>query len=663
MGARKTAAGLSAAGFVFVAGCGGGGALHTGMPSGSSGTPQNAKKISLAFTIPRSAPAVLEMPARQSPHAKNRRSAQSQTRVAPKVVRKPKYVSTATLNGSIGLYVYQGAQLASSQTFTVGFSNSYDFTCYFIPPIYSSLECYNTGNIYVPGGSDTFYAATYDSQHRVLSVTPGLPGTSVYGAAPAPINIPYSGAVFIQTYGIASGVTAINPTPCVNGNGTPFFFHDADGDIVTGPLAYPVTVNTGTFSMLYAGTSVGSNYTFYTAADPDYWSFASPGYLSGETGALSASSPTGTLAVNFPTVYSVNDTAFVASSSGLYAIGLSGGGSPSAYACGQVPLALYNSNVSPVTFSNPVAMTQDVYWSVVVLDDAGANPTVDVILANNLFVAPAIYVPVAQTTLPSTGGLDVAASQNLQAYILNSDGTIQRVDYTNAVEVPFGEGATNDGAIATSLTASAGSSIGTLTDISGVYDYVFASSSGSANLYEIDLANWTPEGFSSNLVGQPITNTGTNFYASVTTTAVATDQYAGSLYAFFRALDPGQSPGSRNVIVACTVIDGPPCITNIASNAYMGFFGDTGSMATVSADAELLLSSGSVVSALQETNTGSSSSFLNSLSSPGRVVSSPDSTFVGIQQGTAFYFTPFTSAAFVGSQTGTASTIWAFPFF
>src|SRR5579863_6177700 len=205
MGAKKAAAGLTTAGVMFIAGCSGGGGGHAALGGGSvPNAPQSAKKISLSFSIPRSAPAVLEMPAQPQPYGKHRRGAQSTMRTTPKVVRKPKYISGATLNGSIGLYVYQGAQLASSQTFTVGLSNTSDFECYFVAPLYSSLQCYNTVNIYVPSGSDTFYAATYDSQHRMLSVTPGLYGTSAYGTAPAPITIPYSGAVFIQTYGIAS---------------------------------------------------------------------------------------------------------------------------------------------------------------------------------------------------------------------------------------------------------------------------------------------------------------------------------------------------------------------------------------------------------------------------------------------------------------------------
>ena len=504
MGAKKAAAGLTAAGLVFIAGCAGGGGGRAASSGGAGGglptTPQNGKKISLNFSIPRSAPAVLEMPAQPQPYGKQRRGAQSTTRATPKVVRKPKYVSTATLNGSIGLYVYQGAQLASSQTFTVGLSNTSDFTCYFVPPIYSSLSCYNTVSIYVPGGSDTFYAATYDSQHRMLSVTPGLYGTSIYGTPPAPISIPSAGAVYIQTYGIANSVTASSPTPCVSGFGTSFLFQDVDGSIVQGPLANPVTVNAGTFSIMYAGTSVGSSYTFYSAPDPDYWSFASPSNLSGETGTLAASTSSGSLPVNFPALYSVNETAFVASPSGLYAVGLVGGSSTS-YACGQVPLALYNAFGSAVTFSNPVSMSQDGNSAIVVLDDAGSNPTLDVILANDLIIAPSIYVPVVQTTLSSTGGDDVAASPNLQAYILNSDGSIQRVDYSNAVAYAFQDGATNDGAIASGLTAPAGSSIAALAD--GADDYVFATSYGSSFLYEVDGAN-SPSPFSTRQASRAI---------------------------------------------------------------------------------------------------------------------------------------------------------------
>ena len=545
MGVKKAAAGLTTAGLVFIAGCGGGG----GHPSGISVPPpvplQNAKKISLNLVIPRSAPAVLELPAQPQPYGKHRRGAQSTTRATPKVVRKPKYISTAALNGSIGLYVYQGAQLASSQTFTVGLSNTSDFECYFVPPIYSSLACYNTVNIYVPGGSDTFYAATYDSQHRMLSVTPGLYGTSAYGTPPAPISIPSSGAVYIQTYGMASSVAALSPTACVNGFGTNFLFQDVDGSIVTGPLANPVTVNAGTFSMIYAGTSVGSSYTFYTAPDPNYWILSSPSYLSGETGALLASASGGSLPVNFPAIYSVNETAVVASSSGLYALGLVDGSSTS-YPCGQVPLALYNAFGSPVTFTNPVSMSQDGNSAIVVLDDAGTNPIVDVILANDLVIAPGIYVPVAQTTLSSTGGLDVAATPNLQAYILNSDGTIQRVDYSNAVFYAFQDGATNDGAIATSLNAAAGSSITSLS--SGIYDYVFATSANSAFIYEVDGANTgSPFGNPFDLIGQGVSNIYATFSSYVVTTAASSDET--NLYASFRAFDTHISPS--NVIVAC----------------------------------------------------------------------------------------------------------------
>lgn len=664
MGAKKAAAGLTTAGLVFIAGCAGGGsALHSGLPAGTSPGQQSARKISLLFTIPHSAAAVAEMPARQSPYAKNRRSVQSQTRVAPKIIRKPKYVSDATINGSIGLYIYQGAQLASSQTFTVGFSNSYDFSCYFIPPIYSSLACYNTVNIYVPGGSDTFYAATYDSQHRMLSLTPGLPGTSVYGTPPAAINVPYSGTIPIQTYGIAYDVVLVDPTPCVNGFGTQFFFQDIDGDIVTGPLAYPVTVNTGTFSMLYANTSVGSNYTFYTAPDPDYWDVSSPSYLSGETGTLSASSPSGTLPVSFPTIYSVNETAFVASPAGLYAIGLVEGGSPSAYQCGQVPLSQYYARPQVVTFSNPVSMSQDGNNAIVVLDDAGTNPTVDVILANDLMLVPGVYVPVAQTTLPSTGGLDIAATSNLQAYILNSDGTIQRVDYSNAVDFPFQDGATNDGAIAGGLTAPFGSNVTAFSSTISPYDdYVFATSYSSPNLYEVDAANTgSPVGGPFNLTGVNVSNVYADMLSSATITTAASSDPT-NLYASFRAWD---GVNTSTVIVTCTLYAGVPCLSNIQANANGSNFGSVGSLATYTSVPALLFTNANVVTGVYEETTQSSFGFIPSFTpNPSRIVISPDGQFTGVQLATSFYFVPTaTETPTLGTLSGPVSTIWGFPFF
>ncbi|HEY1728013.1 MAG TPA: hypothetical protein VGG22_06555 [Candidatus Baltobacteraceae bacterium] len=513
------------------------------------------------------------------------------------------------------------------------------------------------GDIYVPSGSDTFYAATYDSQHRTLSVTPGLPGISSYGTAPAPISIPYSGAVFIQTYGIANSVTALSPTPCVNGFGTNFLFQDIDGSIVTGPLANPVTFNAGTFSIMYAGNSVGSSYTFYSAPDPDYWFLASPSNLSGETGALTASTSSGTFPVNFSALYSVNETALVASSGGLYAVGLVGG-SPTSYACGQVPLTSYNTG-GVVTFTNPVSMSQDGNSAIVVLDAAGSNPTVDIILANDLFIAPAIYVPVVQTTLGSTTGLDITATPNLQAYILNEDGTIQRVDYTNAVDNPFVDGATNDGAIAGGLVAAAGSSITSLT--SGVDDYVFATSANTVNLYEVDGANTgSPVGGPFSLNGVSVSNTIYSFSSSVVTTAASFDD--ANLYASFRAFDVNLTP--HNAIVTCSFYDSSPCLANIQANAYGSNSGSVGSLATISSVPGLLFSSGNTIVGLYEENTGSAFSFGTTFSPVAtRVVTSPDGTWAGVLQSSTFSFASTSTQTPVGSQAGSVATIWGFPFF
>ncbi|MGH7715617.1 MAG: hypothetical protein ACREML_06415, partial [Vulcanimicrobiaceae bacterium] len=524
---------------------------------------------------------------------------------------------------------------------------------------YTSMSCYNVTNIYAPGGSDTFYALTYDSQQRLLSLSPGIPGTSIYGATPTPYTIPYAGAIDIQTYGIPNTVSVVSPTACVSGFGTQFFVTDADGDIMSGALAYPVTVNASNgFTIAYAGVSVGSSYTFYSAPDPDSWEFASPGNLSGETSTITSSTSRGNLGVTLPNLYAVDHTALVASAAGLYGIGLVNGGSAS-YACGPLALATY-SNETPVSFTNPVAMSSDGFSSVVVLDDAAANPTVDVLLANDLWLNPA-SVPVVQTTLLSTGGVDVAATANLQAYILNSDGSIQRVDYTNAVNFPFEQGNTNDGAIATGLTTPAGSSIGAFG--AAIVDYVFASSYGSPFIYEVDNANGTPSFTASSISGASIPNVSATFSPTAVTTAVAADSLY--LYANFRAWDPGQSPGSQTVAVSCALTSGVPCInTTLYANSFSGNFGGAGTEAVDVITPALFFSDGPHLTGVYEqSNVGSFTEVAGFSATPNRIVTSPDGLFVGVQLGTMIYFAPVSTETPVGSQTGTVAAIWTYPFF
>ena len=656
MGAKKTAAGLTTAGLVFIAGCSGGG--HAG-PSGGilPSTSQNGgKKIALSFSIPRSAPAYLTMPAQASPFSKNRRSTQS-LRPKPALVRKPKYIGFGVIGGYILLDIYQNGQLASYQYLSVGFENANsDLFCYEAPPTYFSLSCYNTVNIYAPSGSDTFYAVAYDSQYRMISLTPGLPGTSVYGTAPSPVTIPYAGAVQIATYGVPAAIYVDNATPCVNAYGATFHIADADGELMVGPLAYPVTLNSSSFDIMYSGQSLGTSTTIYTAnIEEDY--LEAPGNLSGETTTLAAQTAAGALPVNFPTIYSIDHTAFTVSTSGLYAIGLSSG-SANSVSCGQVPLeSLYTGQ--RLTFTNPVGMSQDGSGAIVVLDDAGANPTVDVILANGLFISPSI-VPVAQIPLSSTGGEDITASPNEQAYVVNSDGTIHRADYSLAATYPFVYSSGTDTAIAGGLTSPAGSSISALS--SGTFDYVFATSYSAPFLYEVDNANTgSPLGTSFNLTGLSINSGASSFSSSVVTTAAISDNV--SLYTAFRSFDSSTYVNERNGIVSCTLYSGVPCLANVFGNSIDGNFGALGSMAVVPSGPQFLETDGSLITWIDESSDGIFNFGINFSPNPTRIVTSPDGIFEGVQSGASFYFSPALSEATVGTQTGSVAAIWNFPFF
>jgi hypothetical protein len=248
---------------------------------------------------------------------------------------------------------------------------------------------------------------------------------------------------------------------------------------------------------------------------------------------------------------------------------------------------------------------------------------------------------------------------NLQAYILNSDGTIQRVDYTGAVLNPFQDGATNDGAIATSLVAGTSSSITSLSD--GTDDYVFATSNDTANIYEVDGANGgSPFGAPWSLIGDGVTNIAGTFSSSVTTTAASSDET--NLYASFRAFDVNLS--SHNAIVTCSLYNSVPCMSSPEANASGSNFGNAGSLATISSVPALLFSDGSNVTGLYEENTASSFSFGTTFSPVAtRVVTSPDGMWAGVLQASTFSFASTTTQTPVGSQAGSVATIWGFPFF
>jgi hypothetical protein len=304
-------------------------------------------------------------------------------------------------------------------------------------------------------------------------------------------------------------------------------------------------------------------------------------------------------------------------------------------------------------------MSQDGNSAITVLDNGGSNPTVYTIIANGLFIGPSI-VPVVGTTLASTGGDDIAASLNQQAYVVNADGSIHRVDYSLPALYPFSYSTAPDTAIAGGLTAPAGSSISALSN--GTFDYVFATSYSSSFLYEVDNANTgSPVGGPFNLTDDTVGNVYAGMLSSATVTTAAASDYT-NLYATFRGWD---GINTDAVLIACTLYSGAPCLSNVQVYSFGSQFGVAGSFATQSTVPAVLATNGNTVTGIYETNASSQFGFVPTFTpNPNRIVVSPDGTFAGVQLGTSFYFSSAsTLTPAVGVLNGAVSTIWNSPFF
>ena len=648
MNSRKAAAAVSAAGAVLIAGCAGGmsgGGFHAASPGGAA---KNGQNISLSFTIPRGMPQFAQT---QS----NRRGTKSATRTS---IRNPKYLSPGVFNGSVVLKIYQNGQpAAADQTFSIGFYGT-DFICYAVPPTYSFELCYNTVNVYAPIGSDTFFAETYDSAKHLLSATPGL--YTFYGSPPAAYTVPYSGTISIPTYAYVSSVEFITATPCTNPFATGFAFVDADGFFTLGPLANPVTLGVSSgFELNVYPSGAAQTYTFYNGLYAAYGFFEAAGDAAGQTGSLTATSPSGNVPMTVPRLYSVDHMGFAASTGGLFGYGLVSG-STTSFNCGQVPLLPYNAFLSntPVTFSNPVAMTQDNIYALFVLDNGGSNPVVDIVFMNDLEVAPYLAVPVSQVTLPSTGGLGIAASGlTFKSYVINTDGSVQVVDYTNSIVYPFVYGGVFYNTAATGLTTPAGSDIAIIPAVGG--DSIFISSYGNATVNEFDNANtMAPSQFSKSLTGVMVSNYGFPFTGAVLTTGVTADQ--ANNFVAFRAVDSLFTAGNQTAIFACSGL--PNCVQSggpSADSLVGASFAGAGSLAAVYSQTGFLAGSGTNVLNISDATLVPGANFLSGLASPAaRVIMAPDNSFAAVQQGAAFTFFTYPAGQNVGSITAPTATLW-----
>jgi hypothetical protein len=570
MDARKATAALSAAGFILIAGCGGGGKMGgTSLPGTQNGLhnnnqPANSSKVALKFTMPARSATGWTTPAYQPAYKQRRAKAftPKKTRTSS-LRRKPQYISEAVNGGSISIFVYQGSSLALTQgPFTAGTTyGTSDFYCAYVPAA-GQYQCSNYSNVFAPLGTDSFYVAMYDSANHLLSVTPGMPGTNFISATQPTYTITSSGyasPIAIQTYGVAASLAIDAPTSCIDPSGSPLlaegFIADAAGYPISGYLANPVTISmTGNFALYNSyAQPVTTPYTIrnlYGAFSE--FLFVAPS--SGSAGAVSVSATAGSVGINLTpstsrNLYAVDRLALSPSTSGINVVGLVDSG-PGAYNCGALPMANYSSGTPIVSFSNPVAIGSDDYVpGAGVLDNVSGTPYLTLVdvdrFAFGAFLetggiinaSPAVPIqlaghnPLALAVSPSEG----VASGTI--YILNADGSIQTVNDNNFPSV-------TTATLEPAGTVTGPVDISVFWNASGEFDgdYVFATSSNSANIFEISDASSDPSLTTDNLTGQ-------QGLITPTTYAVSADNLDGYGYLAFIAFDSGN--GGAQSLFTC----------------------------------------------------------------------------------------------------------------
>jgi len=565
MDARRATAAVSAAGIILIAGCGSGGKMGgASLPNGGSQSglhqnkqPANSSRVGMTFAIPRTTK-TWASPVRTA-YKVRRSKAFTPTKPHRSMLsglRKPQFISEGLIGGSISIFIYQGANLALTQgPFTAGTTyGAYDFYCAY-NPVAAEVLCTNYTPVFAPYGTDSFYVAMYDSANHLLSITPGMPGTNFVSATQPTYTITSSGyasPISIQTYAVAAYLGIDAPTSCLDPsdpNEASGFLLDGAGYPISGPVANPVTLSTtGNFSFYNLYGQFATPYTIYNAyGGNSAFAFEAPG--SGTAGSVSVSSTGGSVGINLTSnttmsLYTVDRLAVTPSTSGISLIGLVDS-SASTYACGKIAMGNYVTGAPITSFSNPVAIGEDDYIpGVGVLDSVSGSPYLSLVDLNRedygLFLIDQQIggivneVPVAQVAVAGHNPLALAVSPSEDGsgiiYILNADGSIQTVnDYNN-----FGATATLEptGTIPGPVDISV--NWGEFLNFNGEYngDYVFATSSNSANLFEISDANSSPNFTTDNL-------TGVAGLVTPTTYAISSDNIDESGYLSFIAFDSG----------------------------------------------------------------------------------------------------------------------------
>lgn len=558
IGARKAAAAVSAAGMFLIAGCGGragGGSSLPAVPGGltQGAQPANSARVAMSLRLAaRVNQSWTTSNALRRPATTKKAAAQAAKHSG--AARPAQSLSPGIIGGSISIFIYQGANLALTDgPFSVGFTyGASDFYCTY-DLITFTPYCTNYSPVFAPYGNDTFFVAMYDSQHRLLNVTPGTPGSgTVYDITASG----YPEPITVSAYGVAATFGVDASTSCVDPSFTGLYVEtdvfDAGGNFVFGPLANPLTISvTGGFSIYalqrtspYGISQVSSPFTVY---DTSAYAVELAAQNVGATGSVSVSGGNALINGSAPSMnlYAVNRLALSPAANGLSVVGLVDN-PPASYACGTMNLAVYDTG-APVTFTNPVAIGSDDYApGAVVVDNTGGTPYVTVVdlyrdsFGLGFFPYTQHFqdaVPVVQTAIPGSNPVDVAVSPysvgNHKIYVLNGDGSIVSIDTTTA--------AINT--VASSGSIQGPNSIAVLWNDGNSGDYVFATSSSTDSIYEIALANTSPSG-----APVPMPSPGNPFSAGSTSAGIFADNFSVSGSFGFLAYDP---VGNVNELVSC----------------------------------------------------------------------------------------------------------------
>jgi len=669
MEARKRAAAVSAAGILLIAGCSGGGRSGgTSLPSvpnsggQSTSAPASSSKVSFALAIPaRKAMAWAKpfyVPAAKA--SKRTPKSRAKTTVAASALfgkKTPQSLSEGLVGGSISIYIYQGTSLALTQgPFTVGLTyGAYNFYCSYVPAL-GQYACVNQTPVFAPYGNDTFFVATYSAGHQLLSITPGMPGTSFSGPAQTPYTITASGYPYpigVSTYPVAGNFAVDAPTSCVDpsgGTGVADTGVVDNGGFEIPPgsyLANPVTVTTtGGWSLWSENVDgpVATPYTIYNTYD--YFELVATS--DGASGAVSVSALGAPSLINGLTssmnLYAVDRLAMSPSSSGISVMGLADSG-PAAFTCGTLPIADVNGNA--VAISNPVSIAGDDWFpGVAVLENASGAPYVQAVDVGRFSFGfdfepfiPAL--PTIGVQLAGSGPLEMAVSPyeygSGNIYVLNSDGSIQLVNENSGTTATITEYGVIPGPVG----------IDVLWDGEGS-DTVFATSSTMQSLYGVFNANSSPSSSWWSINSLTLSS-----FGSPSTSAVFADNITGMDYLSFLIFD--SSNNSQSVAV-CTTNDGIECAyTQFATGSAQS----AGMLSEVwpsgSGTPYFLAASGDSV--LTFTNTASELSPFVTLGNPvTRIITAYDGLWNGVGAGGVFKFF-YNDGAQAGTLTGTRAVI------